>query len=628
MKKFIVAMLIVVAVPFIAALVLLMVVDPNDYKPQISEAVEETTGQELIIDGDIEWRLFPSFGLNVSDVTLSNPEGFSEPHMASLKELSVAIAVAPLFERKLEVEGVTLSQVRLNIITLADGRNNLESLTEPKASDAPKESKQSASEPKPEVTVRVEPDSRSGPGLKSVTLGKITIQDIQVLIDNQQSQSQQKLALELFELSQFAPGKKSDAKLLVHLDAGEVKAELAFNSSMTLSEAFDVIELHQFELQALMQGESLPNGELKKSIQGLGVINLKETQVDLTDIQIEVASLTGTGWFKFRQAKVPELDFALNFDTFNLADFLPPTNEESEAEEQEPVATTDPDAEPDLTALNGFNLDGLVTFEQVIAQGVQVQDVHLKMTLQDGIFKTAPLKALLYDGEFVTQATLNAQKEIASYQADVQLKGVQVLPLLKDAADLKLLSGAANFDLALRGTGLSTNKLKLASKGQGNFLLADGAVYGVNIPHKIRTIKASLSGDKAEKDEKKTDFTELSGSFTLADGNVNNPDLMLASPLLRVSGEGDFDVVKTYVDYRATTELVATSKGQGGKSADDLSGLRIPLRIKGTPDDLSYKLDTDAALKEETKRKAKEKEKELKQKAKEKLKDKIGNLFG
>ena len=69
---------IVVVLLVVATVVLPMVVDPNDYKDEISAAVSEKTGRELTIGGEIKWSVFPSIGLELSDVSLGNPEGFGE----------------------------------------------------------------------------------------------------------------------------------------------------------------------------------------------------------------------------------------------------------------------------------------------------------------------------------------------------------------------------------------------------------------------------------------------------------------------------------------------------------------------------------------------------------------------
>ena len=47
----------------VAAFYLLVVFDLNDFKAEITSKVEQQTGRELQIAGDIGWTLYPSLGL-------------------------------------------------------------------------------------------------------------------------------------------------------------------------------------------------------------------------------------------------------------------------------------------------------------------------------------------------------------------------------------------------------------------------------------------------------------------------------------------------------------------------------------------------------------------------------------
>ena len=71
---------IVIVLLVIATVVLPMVIDPNNYKEEISDAVAKKTGRDLTIGGEIKWTVFPSIGLELSDVTRHYPRGWCGPH--------------------------------------------------------------------------------------------------------------------------------------------------------------------------------------------------------------------------------------------------------------------------------------------------------------------------------------------------------------------------------------------------------------------------------------------------------------------------------------------------------------------------------------------------------------------
>jgi AsmA protein len=193
---------------------------------------------------------------------------------------------------------------------------------------------------------------------------------------------------------------------------------------------------------------------------------------------------------------------------------------------------------------------------------------------------------------------------------------------MKDAADIDLVAGTANFSVKGKGRSLITDKLKKNLAAKGQFEIADGALYGVNIPQMIRDAKAKLSGSlsSTEKSEQKTDFTSLAGSFSVVNGVVSNPDLLMASPLIRLAGAGTANIITEALDYSLTASVVGSLEGQGGGERDALHGIEIPFAITGTFAEPKFALDTaalfDAKLKQET------------DKVKDKVKDSILKRLG
>ena len=81
-----------------------------------------------------------------------------------------------------------------------------------------------------------------------------------------------------------------------------------------------------------------------------------------------------------------------------------------------------------------------------------------------------------------------------------------------------------------------------------------------------------------------TKFAELGGNVRFDKGIARNDDLVMKSPLLRVTGEGEADLPKNRVRYVATVALVSSCQGQGGQDFHQLAGLPIPVIIKGPLD--------------------------------------------
>jgi AsmA protein len=119
--KLIVVLIIIAA----AALVtLLFVVDPNDYKQEISSQVEKATGRKLTLEGDIGLSVFPRVALELGSISLSNAEGFNADSFAKVGAAKVRIELMPLLQKKLVMDTIVLDGLVLNLEKNKAGKNN------------------------------------------------------------------------------------------------------------------------------------------------------------------------------------------------------------------------------------------------------------------------------------------------------------------------------------------------------------------------------------------------------------------------------------------------------------------------------------------------------------------------
>ena len=250
------------------------------------------------------------------------------------------------------------------------------------------------------------------------------------------------------------------------------------------------------------------------------------------------------------------------------------------------------------------------------------QNWQMKMAVNKGVLTLSSLTADLYEGKLALSAKLDGRKAVPTYVFDKKLTGVQIRPLLTDAAEVDLLSGTASFEVKGSGASLIVDNLKNNLNAVGKFEVADGSLYGVNIPQMIRSAQQKLKGDLSadKKEELKTDFTSLTGSFTMKDAVVTNPDLAMASPLIRLNGKGTANIATEALDYTLTTSVVGSLSGQGEAADESLKGIDIPLTIKGTFQEPKFGIDTKALLEGQFKDEA--------DKAKEKLKEGLFKKLG
>ena len=126
---FVLVLIAIIAIPFF--------VDPNDYKPQISEQVKKATGRDLVIDGDIDLSVFPWVALKLGKLTLSNAEGFTADTFAHVDSANVRVKLMPLLKKEFEIDTITLDGLNLNLEKNKEGITNWADLTGEDKADEP-----------------------------------------------------------------------------------------------------------------------------------------------------------------------------------------------------------------------------------------------------------------------------------------------------------------------------------------------------------------------------------------------------------------------------------------------------------------------------------------------------------
>jgi AsmA protein len=320
-------------------------------------------------------------------------------------------------------------------------------------------------------------------------------------------------------------------------------------------------------------------------------------------------------------------DFDLNIDRLNLDRYLASSEKKKEpAAKQEPKPAPtqkDADAPVDLSGLKGLNAKGRAEIGALQVQGLKLANVKTELRAADGRAEIGPHSANLYEGSLAGTLALDGNANRVALKET--LTGIAVGPLLRDFAQQDRLEGKGNVVLDVAGAGKTVNAMKSSLGGTAKLNLRDGAIKGVNIGELLRKARSALGSQSSQAADAKdkTDFSELSASFTIKNGVAHNEDLEVKSPLLRLGGAGDIDIGKSAVNYVAKASVVASTQGQGGKERDQLAGVTIPVKISGPFDNMKYDVDYRAAVGDIAKSKVGERAKEAIEKNRDKIEDKV-----
>src|SRR5690606_4491776 len=108
----------------LAMLLVVLFVDPNDYRADIERIVEQETGRELTLSGELSLSVFPWLALEIGPASLGEAPGFGDEPFVSIESARVSARLLPLLRGKVEVGDVRLSGARIRLITDQQGRTN------------------------------------------------------------------------------------------------------------------------------------------------------------------------------------------------------------------------------------------------------------------------------------------------------------------------------------------------------------------------------------------------------------------------------------------------------------------------------------------------------------------------
>jgi len=588
---------------------LTMFFDLNKIKPQIVDAVKQQTGRDLQITQELSWSVFPSLGINLGGLSLSNPDGFTPTSMLEVHQVVANVALMPLFSREIEIEFLHLDGLTLNLVTQKNGQTSFDGLSADKTSAEGKAST-SAADNKPV-------------SLQSVNIGGIELTNTNINLIDVASNTTQTFNLKRFSLGEFSLGQFADFSYDFAATLPDMTLASSGQGQLNVNNALNRVIIKEFAISNKVDGAAIPNKSVTADLTTQIDLALDTQTIEVKLTKISALNIDATGNIKVHYASTtPKIVMSLDVGDIDLDALLPKPVETANVDVSSDESAPTSETEPDLSALNAVNLDLSLTAKSIKVSNMLTQNWQMQLAINNGILSLSPLTAELYNGKLQLNAKLDGRKTASTYQFDTKLTGVQIRPLLMDAADVDVISGSANFTVKGSGSSLIPDKLKQNLDAIGQFEVADGSLYGVNIPQMIRSAQQKLKGDLSadNKEALKTDFTSLTGSFTIKEAVVTNPDLAMASPLIRLNGKGTANIVSQALDYALTTSVVGSLSGQGDTVDESLKGVDIPLTIKGTFQDPKFGIDTKALLEGQFKDEA--------DKAKEKLKEGLFKKLG
>lgn len=249
-------------------------------------------------------------------------------------------------------------------------------------------------------------------------------------------------------------------------------------------------------------------------------------------------------------------------------------------------------------ALGALDANARLVIDKLTVSTLRLDQSDLTVALKNRVLATTLNDVRLYQGSGKGTVTIDGTGGTSvAVAANVMLDGIEGLDLLRDVAEFDRLTGKGRLSLAVAGQGATERQIVGTLNGKVDIAFRDGAIIGINVAEMMRGVSKGDLGGLATKPTDKTDFSEMTSTWTLASGIAQNSDLKLASPLIRLTGSGQVGLPQREVDYVLRPKLVASLAGQGS-GAETLSGLEIPVRMHGTWQDPKFTPDLSGAIKD------------------------------
>jgi len=654
-----------VAVAIFAAIVFVLVFDPNDYKDTISEGVKEATGRELVIEGDLHLSLFPWLAIEMGKTELGNAPGFDDTPFASFESARLSVRVMPLLlQRQVVVGTAALDSLRVNLQVRKDGTGNWEDLGEAgEAQPGPAEPQPdgasatidiasvavtdaaltysdastgdrfevtdlsltsgriAAGEPVPlegGFAFKLDPAGLSG----QVDMGVVVAFDTDaatVAVSDLDAEGRVDGVAEVPATIRFrAPAIRLQTEAQT-ADLGEIRLQLMSVDLTADVEPFSyagdpqpaaTISIAAFSPRTLMQElaiEMPPTADpdvLDKLIVDAKA-KVGANAITLSDLRLVLDDTTFTGRLSVPKSADGTFELDLAGDSIDVARYMAPPSEAAAADESASETVEIP-----VELIRALNARGNLSIASASLGKILFEKVTLGVNSANGKLRIHPIAADFFDGGYRGDVQIDASGKVPSIAVNENIANVSLRPMVKAMYDVDNVTGTVNGNFRLGGSGADMDAIRRDLDGSLSVELLDGAWEGTDVWYELRKARALIKGEPAPKAPAtpRTQFSSMVASGKVTDGVMQNDDFFAQLPFMQLSGKGSVNFVEATVDYTATGRFLEKPEfitAVSEEELDDFTKAVIPFRITGPLADPDIKPDVEEMLKDRAEKEAK-----------------------
>ncbi len=671
----------------VALIGLSLSLNPNDYKPQIQRLAADQ-GIGLQINGELGWQLYPQLALELNNIEVSNLQTAGQP-LAQLQHAAIGVALMPLFKGEIKAQQIIIEGARIDARIAADGQSNWQLGTQ--SADQPDNKPAATPSPSANVPASDSPqalelsidnisildsqlnfdDRRSGRQLQvdkvNLQIEGVNLKGAAFPISVSAAISDSELPADIaFELSSQLSVNSDFSQLQLQqgqlqLDFSRPQANSRITSHFNLKVEQDQqlqysgdLALSPFDLKQLLTslGQVAPATQNPDALSNLafsGQFSGSEQQFELKSMKLTLDQSHIEGQLTLADFNKQSLRLELQGDQLNIDHYLPPSTEDkpqttsTTSSSKKPQAKTKtkptapaankPQPEADIIPLElirQLDIEARFGFDRLTAAKLNVTKLDSQLTARNGVVKLQPLSLELYDGTLQAQGRLDARGPEAKFSLSSSLAGVELEPLLQDAAAQQNLAGKIASKIRANSRGNSVSALQANARAKAQVSGASLKLQPINLEQGFCKLAQLVEGKSQTKDwPAYTQLQDFSAELRLAGQRAHIDNIQAGAGNLALKAEGLFNLTEQDFNILINTRLTGEASSEDGCSIKNerWRNRDLPLRCKGQVDDLSAKtcLPDSGAMKQLLSDEAKYKTEKALQK---KLRDKLGGDKG
>lgn len=531
--------LLLIGIAIIAPICLILIINPNNYKPDIQSYLTEKSGYPIALNGDINLTFFPWIGLTVHDIIVNTDTTSQTTPLFSAKAIKLKLPIKKLLAWEFRLDSLEIEEGNFNLIKHKDGSVNWD---KPSQTITTATTRSSESNLQQETPASNQKDSH-GPSLYfSISLlavknGTLKYTDL----SNQKTLTLSEMTFSGEDLGQALKYPiKGDFNFNYHDNA---KNQTVYAGNTKLKGLFPKPENDQFILETGTIHANWQDRINNQSHQLDASLNMvlqpnKNIRVDNLSATLDDAKLTG------------KLNIPLNAApiTYNLSINQLDLNKLASQMDQNPSSNIQPVAyievkQQNSKKMNLPNSQGTLKINQIKHQQLSATNVVLKARTEGNILTVEPLTADVFDGKL--NATISKDFNTSS---PLYVKGnanqIDTQVFFKTMANVNNLKGRGNFDFTFAHTPQNLS-------GTTKVSITNGAILGLDLDYFYDMAENFVKKQAVNqsKNDAITPFNQLTAIILLNNNVLSNEDLVMLNNEYRVTGRGQINLAKQTIDY-------------------------------------------------------------------------------